>query len=419
MAERGRKIAMLGLALALAVWSGWRILTLGWADALSSRDPAAALSWRSQHPAALLEKGERELRNNRPVAELTAAAREAVTASPLDGRGYFLLASSLASDPERAEAWYELAAKRGPRDLNTRVWLANHALQRGDYAVALRHIDRILRVEPELFDMLWPVLQGAALAPAAQPALLSRLRLRPPWREGLLARLSQLPGASGNLFPLFDGLRHGSGALNESERRPWLDRMAADGEWGPAFLTWLDALAPSQRALAGNLYDGDFDEEPSQAGFGWRFDRVPGAFVSRVPLAQGGHALQVTFLDRRVQFAHVRQMLALSPGHYRLEGRVRLDDLRSERGLVWTLSCARNGVAIGETPPFRGRQPWSSFSLEFEVPSESCHGQWLALRIPARIPAERLIGGTAWFDALSIVRQSGSSGGPRTDAAPD
>ena len=43
-------------------------------------------------------------------------------------------------------------------------------------------------------------------------------------------------------------------------------------------------------------------------------------------------------------------------------------------------------------------------TAEFEVPGENCGGQWLTLRIPARIPAEGRIGGNAWFDDLKIVR---------------
>ena len=47
-------------------------------------------------------------------------------------------------------------------------------------------------------------------------------------------------------------------------------------------------------------------------------------------------ALRVAFEDRRVPFAHVRQLLALGPGRYTLSGRARPDNLRTDRGLVWT-----------------------------------------------------------------------------------
>ena len=99
---------------------------------------------------------------------------------------------------------------------------------------------------------------------------------------------------------------------------------------------------------------------------------------------------------------HQWQMLALAPGNYRLNGRVRLDDLRSDRGLVWTLSCAEDGRQLAETEPMSGHTAWRSFSLDFAVPAEACGGQWLTLRVPARIAAEQRIGGVAWFDDLKI-----------------
>ncbi|MEY2867540.1 MAG: hypothetical protein RIQ43_1566, partial [Pseudomonadota bacterium] len=40
--------------------------------------------------------------------------------------------------------------------------------------------------------------------------------------------------------------------------------------------------------------------------------------------------------------------------------------------------------------------------LAFSVPP-GCEGQQLVLRIPARIPAETVINGTLWLDAVAIT----------------
>ena len=42
------------------------------------------------------------------------------------------------------------------------------------------------------------------------------------------------------------------------------------------------------------------------------------------------------------------------------------------------------------------------FELQVRVPTEKCGGQWLTLRLPARIPAEQRIGGVAWFDDFQM-----------------
>jgi hypothetical protein len=85
-----------------------------------------------------------------------------------------------------------------------------------------------------------------------------------------------------------------------------------------------------------------------------------------------------------------------------LTGRVRLDDLRSERGLVWRLECVGGGGLLGESEAFSGRREWTSFEVPFVVPVGKCGGQRLSLQLPARVPAESRIGGVAWFDDLRI-----------------
>src|SRR5207342_3796057 len=126
--------------------------------------------------------------------------------------------------------------------------------------------------------------------------------------------------------------------------------------------------------VIGNVYNGGFELEPSQMGFDWQYKNVPGASISRAQTlgANGTMALRLEFEDRRISFPPVRQLLALAPGHYRLRGRVRLDDLRTERGIEWRLSCTQNGPPIGQTAPMSGRHDWKPFEAEFEVPKQGC-----------------------------------------------
>jgi hypothetical protein len=112
--------------------------------------------------------------------------------------------------------------------------------------------------------------------------------------------------------------------------------------------------------------------------------------------------LRIAFSGDRIPFNHVKQMLALPPGPFRLTGRVRLADLRSERGQVWTVACVGKREPLAQTEPMSGVRDWGDFSLEFDIPDTGCGGQWLTLSVPARIPAEQRIGGVAWFDDMRI-----------------
>jgi hypothetical protein len=397
----------LGLAALLLAWVAWRVLTLGLADHLAKTDPGAALVWRAGQPEAQFRRGENQVRSGDTAAGHTAAARAAIRSAPLDGRGYRLLArqAETSGNLTAATTLYTLAAFRGPRDLPSLGWLTEHALARGDHARALTHIDRILRVQPELGTQLYPVLMALSAQEPVQGDVAKILLEGPPWRAGFVVQMIQKSPDSTQLFGLIERLRRSPAGLSERELSAWLDRLVRDRHWATAYLTWVNSLPPEYRARIGNVYNGSFELQPSNSGFDWRLLRVSGARVSRsqVTGAGGSLALQVAFEDRRVPFQHVRQLLALAPGTYRLQGRVRLDDLRSERGLVWTLTCAEDGRLISETEPMSGRGGWRTFELDLVVPSTDCGGQWLTLRVPARIAAEQRIGGVAWFDDLQIA----------------
>ena len=188
--------------------------------------------------------------------------------------------------------------------------------------------------------------------------------------------------------------------------RRWLERLIHDRQWGSAYLTWVAQLPSEKQATIGNVFNGGFDWEPSNNGFGWRFERVAGARIDRAETAGASntYALRVAFEDQRVPFRNVRQLTALQAGSYRLDGRVRLDSLRTERGLVWSVRCAESGKELARSEPFAGNSPWRPFDVRFEVPTDNCGGQWLELQLPARIPAEQRIGGLVWFDDLKISR---------------
>lgn len=397
-----------GAAFAVLAWLGWLSLSLGMADHYAATDPARALAWRSQHPEALFRRAEQLAPDPARAAEAGDHARRALVANPLDGRPYRVLGelAEAAGDRTRAVELYELAASRSPQDLKARAWLLDHALATRDPAAAVDHLDALLRLNPSLMPRMLPILAGLAGAPQALDPLAARLERQPPWRTRMLVQVAKGADDAGAVAPLFNRLRKAPGGLAPPELAAWLDRLARDGQWGPAYLTWASQLSPERQRSLGNVFNGGFEWEPGEGGFDWRLGRIAGARVSRVggEGVTGRVALRVAFEDQRVKFRHVNQLLALAPGRYRLQGRVRPDQLRTERGLVWTVACAGQRAALAESEPFRGNGPWRGFEVEFEVPAQGCGGQWLSLVLPARIPAEQRIGGRVWFDDLKIVR---------------
>ena len=122
----------------------------------------------------------------------------------------------------------------------------------------------------------------------------------------------------------------------------------------------------------------------------------------------GALRLNLTVVDELpVQFQRrdFEERLALAPGAYRLNGRVRVDGLRNARGLHWVLSC-NAGQRLAETARFTGTSPWRDFEAAFEVPAADCEGQLLQLRLAARIAPEQMIGGRILFDSLHIRKNA-------------
>ncbi|WP_156970000.1 tetratricopeptide repeat protein [Arenimonas malthae] len=402
------------LVLVALLFAGWRVATLGLADHYARSSPERALFWRADHPEALLARAEAlgrvgpEGPPTKADAEMAAEyARRALRADPLDGRPYRVLGQLAAAEGNEARAagLFTLAARRAPRDRPAHFWLLDHHLKASRPAQAMPHLDTLLRIQPNLFTRFEPLLLALAGAPPAHAALADTLAKNPPWRARFLVLASSKGEDAAAMAPLFEQLRQTPGGLADNELGPWLDRLVREGRVGQAYLLWAGQLPKEKLAALGNVYNGGFEHEPAPVGFDWRFARVPGARIERLSTegAGGRVALRVAFEDRRVPFAHVRQMLALPAGRYRFQAQAKADSLRTDRGLVWQLACVAGGKPLGETPPLLGHTPWRTLELAFEVPP-GCEGQWLTLRLPARIPAEQRIGGRAWFDDLKISR---------------
>jgi hypothetical protein len=191
------------------------------------------------------------------------------------------------------------------------------------------------------------------------------------------------------------------------EQRAYLNRLQQEGRWLAAYLTWIDGLNAQQLGVLGNIYNGNFELALIDADFGWRVPRLHGVEVATVPTpgAQGKYALRIVFQGRRARFRHLYQYLLLEPGHYQLQGLLRLDNFQTERGVQWTLTCKPGtGSILGTSERFLGRAEWQPFSADFQVPATDCRVQELRLALAGRFGQEFEAEGTVWFDNLRIKR---------------
>ena len=398
--------ALLAALVAVGMFAAWRVVSLAMAEFLADAEPERALEWRDDHPGALLKLSEQRLIEGR-LDEAEALARRSLAADPLDGRGYRVLGNvaGLRGDSKQQQAMMDLAARHAPRDVPARAWAAQIALANENAAAAVRHYDRMLRVAPEQQPIVFPVLIGLASIPEGRDALVSTLAGHPPWRAEFLRDLARGGPSPGDLQALFGDLR-ARGGISAEESAGFLGRLVQERLWDQAFVAWAGGLTAEQLANVTAPMDGGFENlSPASGPFDWVITRRPGieASVQSLP-DRSGHALRIEFQGQRSEFRDVRQLLLLPRGRgYQLEWRSQFEALEAARGLRWTITCADGpAMTILATEPGAGTRPWRASSVTFDVPAR-CPAQWLVLELDARIAAETLARGTAWFDDVRIV----------------
>ena len=408
---RGFRGVLLAVLLLAAVFAGWRILGLKQAEAaLAGGDVAGALRWRPDHAEALLRQAETQLKAKDPGAA-AASARRLLQAAPMDGRGYRVLAQVALAEGRKDEArtLYRIAARRAPRDLPARAWLAEDALERNDPADALVQIDAVLTLSPRTGATVFPVLAQLAADPAFADALADLLRRGPAWRAGMLAALHKAkPEDRQAADQVLDALQR-KGGFTPEETSAWIEALLREGRWGQAHARWAAPLVAGGKPLP-LLFNGDFAQDPSGTGFDWRLPATPGVIVTFEPDQGDGRALRARFLGRRVAGAFLEHRLLLAPGHYRLRHRLRIDALRSDNGLAWRVACEGQAAALAQGNPISGSRGWHAVELEFTVPAQDCPGQWLRLGNAGATRAGQLVNGDLWLAAAVVEgRKSANS----------
>lgn len=385
------------------------------ADHWARHQPVVATEWRADHTQALrrLSLAASAGQQFDRAAEL---ARAAIGSSPLDGRNYAALARALAVAAAPDVGLISIAARRWPLDPAVHAALADHHLREDRLDAALLHLDALLRVRPQSREFVFPLLlELVNRIPDPRP-LAEWLAQGMQWRASFLFHAAQHGKDHAPLHRLLRALYATDAPPSDAELRAWLTRLERDGHFVDAWFTWVRSLPPERLDGLGNLFNGSFEWPASGYGFDWRIGRVAGATVGQVEAGgeDGGAALRVAFQHQRVNFRHVSQLLVLPAGAFEFSGRVRLDSLRNEHGLVWVVECAAPGsVRLGSSAALRGASPWRTFGFSFEVPPEACPAQWLRLELDARAAADRFIGGEVWFDDLVIRSARGVDPAPK------
>ena len=323
---------------------------------------------------------------------------------PLDSRALSLLGlvAERKGDLDRAEALMSLAAARSRRNPTAHVWLFAQAIRRGKFEEALTYADGLLRVYPRYSATIFPILTVFGTYPDGLAALEGALAANPPWRGSFLGDV--VNGANDRLMAqLYQSLIRSSQPPTANELKPYLNRLIRTGRFEEAYQDWRATRVPAE-ALVRYPYNGNFEAPLDGMPFNWAFDVISGAEIqiTEAPDRENSHAMRVQFSGARARLGDVGQLLMLTPGRYDLVLAVKASGLRTERGLVWQISCAESHSILAETSPVTGPTPWTDLKVKFSVPSSDCKAQWLKMIIPARTASETEIEGEVWFQGFQI-----------------
>ena len=197
-----------------------------------------------------------------------------------------------------------------------------------------------------------------------------------------------------------------------------IDTLISQDLFDQAETVWRQALvageAPLPPSAGGSLvFDGGFENEPTNGGFGWRLQTVPGAEFTfdTAERHSGARSLRIVFDgSQNLYFEQVVQYVLVQPRtRYRFEAFLRTDGISTNSGIGFAIHNPRTTGDISVIIPGEtGTQPWTLKEAEFTTGPET-----RLLRIAIRrAPSGRIynkLRGTVWVDDVALV----PAGSPR------
>jgi tetratricopeptide (TPR) repeat protein len=343
-------------------------------------------------------------------ADVRALITRASQFDPLNPQVPHLLADLAERVGDRTQAVQQLEAtlQHTLHDSAAIYKLIVFNIEARDYVKATTYTELLLRINPNAFEVVLPVLIHLANTEAATDALTAMLARNPFGRTWFFMELP--PKVADLRVPqtLLLGLQNTAHPPSNREIAQYLHHLLHQHQlYGLAYYTWLQFTPPEHFDNDNLVFNGGFQRPTTALPFDWQITAGSGVTAQILPKpdADGNQGLNVEFGSGRVEFGGAQETLVLSPGTYDFNIQYR-GSLVGRRGLVWRLTCDKPAPPILETPVQIGRQAtWSTIALTFTVPEAGCRGQTLALIHTARSASEQLLSGSIWYKHVQIKRR--------------
>ncbi len=331
----------------------------------------------------------------------------ALIADPFNGQHYRLLGQlhELAGNKTVAYNLMKEASEISAREMIAHELIFRTNIIDNHPLTALLYADRLFSFAPEAMPYYASAF-GVIIKNDNSREELARLLMRNPnWRRGFFSQIVPkfAVDQTGAISALFSTLKKSPAPPTNYELNFFLSNLISAGKYHLAYQNWV-TLRPSEHLNNPELINnGGFEEDPTGLPFDWtiaggkevraQINTIAGPKVSRV--------LNVEFGNGRITFPNISQLMILTPGNYRIQGKY-TGETTGKRGLFWTVSCY-GGNKIGTSDEIRGKIiHWRAFEFDIEVPEENCLAQRIFLKHDARSQSEQILSGSISFDDIKV-----------------
>lgn len=390
----------IGLALA-AMGLGYISVTYAFAYIIRGTSPvrAHALAPRDGRITALLSElmsGPKAGRIDRLRSDELARQALRQDATAISAVATLIINAQIRNDSVQARYIFAYANKLSRRDLRTRLWAIEDAVERGDIKNALYQYDIALRTSRLAADLLFPILAVAIADPEIRQALISRLSKEPAWSGPFVMYLADNAQDTISVAALFEGLAKVGNGPPEVSRAVLIRRLTEQGRFDAAWKFYASIMPEISRQKSRNpkfetevTYPSVFDWvsiENDGIDATFQIEGKQRVFYFTAPPGAGGPVL--------------RQMQVLPPGNYMLESHAA--DITKSAGnqIYWVLTCIES-AEIGRVPVVFDSSMNGKFSGLLHVP-KGCSAQYLTLIIRPSLQNEDLTGKIDYVQILPV-----------------
>ena len=265
------------LGLSLGLIGGVFAFVESTATALSDNNPALALTINgdneiaAQRMANLHMKNIDDQKSLQSAKALTLAALENAPGLAPSIRNFALLSELKVLDGNTDDLM-QMATKFSRRDLPTQLWLIEKEVQGGDAAKTLAVYDLAMTSNPEIREILFPILANGVTDSELVGPIAKVLKTEPTWAPAFYAHFYENETVLGNFLYLLNALGPDSERLIPIGIRGSLaNSLIKKGEWDAAYQTSLLGIKSIKVSDFGN------DKERISPPFGWSY--VPSGTV--------------------------------------------------------------------------------------------------------------------------------------------